>query len=200
MCGGHSITSKLLTEHMKQDPEAVKKGMNIITESVLIFARECILLGVDGFLASTQGGEGFRFQNSDIFSNYIKPFDLVVMNEINAHCDCNVLHICDYEGDYSDITPFLQYPGHIVNCSTKLGEGTISPKELSAFFDRPFMGGLEKRGPITSGSTEDLDSTVKQVLKEAPDQFIIGAECALLGDVDWKKVRRVVDHAHGNRG
>lgn len=55
MCAGHSATSQLLTEHIKQDPKQVMKGMEIITESVMIFARECIKLGVDGFLASTQG-------------------------------------------------------------------------------------------------------------------------------------------------
>jgi uroporphyrinogen decarboxylase len=197
MCAGHSVTSQLVTEHLKMDPDRVIKGMEIITDSVLIFARECIKLGVDGFLASTQGGEEFRFQNPEIFSTYIKPFDLEVMKEINTACDCNVLHICDYEGDYNNLSPFLEYPGSIVNCSTILGKDTITPKELSSFFDRPFMGGLEKRGPITTGNIDSLDSAAKEVLDHAPPRFILGAECALLGEVDWKKVRRVVDRAHG---
>ena len=34
MCAGHSVTSELVTDHMKQDPESVKKGLEIITESV----------------------------------------------------------------------------------------------------------------------------------------------------------------------
>ena len=196
MCAGHSIGSQLLTEHLKQDPENVKKGLEIITESVMVFAKECIKLGADGFLASTQGGEAYRFNDPNIFLEYIKPHDLSVMNEINSSCQYNILHVCDYEGDYDNLNPFLDYPGQIVNCSTTLGHRTLSPKELSVMFKRPFMGGLEKRGPITSGNIAQLEQTAREVLSDAPSQFVIGAECALLGEVDWQKVRRVVDLAH----
>lgn len=197
MCAGHSVTSELVTRHMKEEPELVKKGMEIITDSVLIFAKECIKLGVDGFLASTQGGEGFRFDDPSIFNQFIKPFDLVVMEEINRTCSCNILHICDYEGDYDDLTPFMNYPGHIVNCSTKVKDVYRTTEELSRLFNRPFMGGMEKRGPITSGNVDQLEETARAVLRQAPDRFVLGAECALLGEVDWKKVRKVVDLAHG---
>src|SRR3954469_4921464 len=44
--------------------------------------RACIKEGVDGFYASTQGGEAQRFGNSSVFNNYIKPFDVVSMREI----------------------------------------------------------------------------------------------------------------------
>ncbi len=67
MCAGHSVTSQLVTEHLKQDPDSVKKGLEIITDSVMIFLKECIKLGVDGFLAPTQGNEAFRFQDPNIF-------------------------------------------------------------------------------------------------------------------------------------
>jgi len=196
MCAGHTVTSQLLTEHMKQDPEQVKKGMDIITESVMIFAKECIKLGVDGFLASTQGGEGFRFQDPTIFQSYVKPNDLFIMNEINQSCECNVLHVCDYEGGYDDLSPFLDYPGQIVNCSLALGDKVLSKKELYDMFGRPFMGGMEKGGPIATGNTDEVKEIVEGVLKQAPEKFILGAECALLGDIKWDNVRTAVDLAH----
>jgi uroporphyrinogen-III decarboxylase len=58
------------------------------------------------------------------------------------------------------------------------------------------MGGLEKRGPILTGTDQEIQQQVAAVLKEAPDRFILGAECALLGKVDWKKVRTAVDVGH----
>jgi len=200
MSAGHSVTSEVLTEHMKQDPERVKKGMEIITESTLIFARECIKLGVDGFLASTQGGEGFRFQDPAIFKNYVKPFDLAVMNEINDACSCNVLHICDYVGDYNDLSPFVDYPGHIVNCSMKVGNEMLHPQDIYDQFKRPVFGGLEKRGAISTASASNLKSEVTDVFKNSPEGFVLGAECALLGDIDWKQIRLAVDLAHNQVG
>lgn len=197
MSAGHSATGEVLTAHLKADPEQVKKGMDIILESTLIFANECIKLGVDGFLSSTQGGEGFRFQDPDIFNTYVKPYDLVLMNRINEACECNVLHICDYVGDYNNLAPFTDYPGHIVNCSMKVANNMLQPADIFKQFNRPVFGGMEKRGPISQNSSEVLTKEVQRVLKNAPEQFILGAECALLGNIDWKQVRKVVDMAHG---
>ncbi|MFL6451512.1 MAG: hypothetical protein ACJ746_28115 [Bryobacteraceae bacterium] len=39
----------------------MKKGFEILTESQLLFVRACIKEGVDGFYASTQGGEAQRY-------------------------------------------------------------------------------------------------------------------------------------------
>ena len=131
------------------------------------------------------------------FLDYIKPSDLVVMNEINEGCVSNVLHICDYEGAYDDLSPFVDYPGHIVNLSDVVAGEKIPLKTLYEMFGkRPIMGGLEKRGPILTGSNEEIVTEVDFVLESAPERFILGAECALLGEVDWKKVRTAVDMAH----
>ena len=197
MSAGHTITDNLLTQHLKQDPENVKKGLDIITESTLIFANECIKLGVDGFLASTQGGEANRFIGTKIFEEYVKPYDLVVMNRINEKTECNVLHICDYVSDYDNLSPFKDYPGQIVNCSTKLGNSVTNLKDIQGIFNRPMFGGLEKRGAISKDEPGALRTEVKNVLHSAPEGFVLGAECALLGNIDWKQVRLAVDIAHG---
>ena len=122
---------------------------------------------------------------------------MVVQYEINDGCICNVLHICDYDGPYDDVSPFVDYPGHIVNMSDMIAGKRVPLKELYAMFgERPIMGGLEKRGPILTGTDQEIQQQVSSVLEEAPDRFILGAECALLGEVDWKKVRTAVDVGH----
>ena len=63
---------------------------------------------VDGFYASTQGREVSRFEDLTLFDEYIKPFDLALMEEINRSCIFNVLHVCDYHDGYDDLTPFLE--------------------------------------------------------------------------------------------
>ena len=57
MCAGHTTGNQEINEQIKENPDAVKKGMEIITESLMIFVKACIDLGVDGFYASTQGNE-----------------------------------------------------------------------------------------------------------------------------------------------
>jgi len=196
MCAGQTTSDEIRTEHLKEDPESVKKGMEIITESVLTFAKECIKLGADGFLACTQGGEGYRFEDKSIFERYIKPYDMVLMEEINASCNCNILHICDHHGEYDDLTPFVDYPAQAINCCLDVKGERRRPSYMYKMFDKPFMGGIKKRGIISSGTQEQIQQAVLDVISEASEKFLLGSSCTLPADIDWKKVRTAVDTAH----
>lgn len=187
-----------IADHLKDDPESVKKGLAIMTENVLTLVRGCKRAGVDGFYASSQGGEAFRFQDPNIFQKYIKPTDLAVWDELSS-CDFNILHICDYEGGYDDLTPFLDYPGHVVNSSLKLGDRTLTPKDASQLFGRPFMGGMERKGVVATGNPEAIRQTVIDTLTHAPERFILGADCTVPSDTAWEHLRTAIETAHQYR-
>src|SRR5262245_44719497 len=72
-----------ISNHLQKNPEAAKKGLEIMTENVLTLVRACKRVGVDGFYASSQGAEAFRFQDPNIFQKYIKPTDLAVWDELS---------------------------------------------------------------------------------------------------------------------
>ncbi|MEN8156928.1 MAG: uroporphyrinogen decarboxylase family protein [Bacteroidota bacterium] len=194
---GTTTTYETVTRHLEEDPEQVVKGLEIITESLMNYAKECIKLGVDGFLQSTQGGEGGRYTDYRLFTEYVKPFDMAIGKEIEEHCSCNILHICDWAGDYDDYSAFVDYPGHIVNSSLHLrNHQQITAKEMYSLFNRPFMGGMDKRGILTSGSEAEIEAEVNQVLSEAPEKFILAASCTVPGDTDWERIKTAVDTAH----
>lgn len=197
MCAGHSTSDALLTEHLQQAPDLVKPGMEIITESLQVFVRGCIEIGVDGFYHSTQGGEK-RFTDRRIFEQYIKPYDLVLMDEINQRCDFNVLHVCDYLRDYDDFTPFLDYPGDIVNCPLNAGDRTLTPIEAAQLFKRPYMGGLERKGVLATGTPDQVRQAVEAVLQTVPDQFVLAADCTVPSDTSWDNLRAAIDVAHAH--
>jgi uroporphyrinogen decarboxylase len=196
MCAGSSASRELIEAHMKTDPDKLKKGLEIITDSLMIFVKACIKLGIDGFYASTQGGEADRFGGTPLFEEYVKPYDLALMTEMNRSCIFNILHICDYHSGYDNLTPFLDYPGHVVNCNQQIGSERLSLKALSQMFNRPFMGGLERKGTIAQGSQAEVRQAVTDVLQDAPEKFILGADCTLPGDVDWDNIKTAITTAH----
>jgi len=196
MCAGHTTSHAALTDHLNRDPEAVRRGLEVITDSLVIFVRACIDLGVDGFYHSTQGGEAGHFQHKDTFEKYIKPYDLRLMTEINQRCPFNILHVCDYAMPYDDFSPFLDYPGQIVNCPLDLGDKKLTPREAAQMFKRPYMGGLERKGELATGKPEQIPELVESVLRDAPDRFILGADCTVPGDTPWANLRRAIDTAH----
>jgi len=196
-CAGHTTSDEMITRHLEEDPELTRKGLEIITESLLIYVRECIKLGVDGFLQSTQGGEGGRFTEASLFTDYVKPFDLVAGREMESGCSTNILHICDHSGNYDDYSTFVDYPGHIINSSLDLTKGrTISSREMFQLFNRPFMGGMHKRGIMVSGTQDEISSEVERVLSQAPEKFVLAASCTLPGSIDWANIKTAIDEAH----
>jgi uroporphyrinogen decarboxylase len=196
MWARHLAGGELLHEHLREHPAQAVKGLEISTENVLALVRACKRAGLDGFYASTQGGEAFRFGGTGIFEELVKPADLAVWDEI-ASCRFNILHICDYDGAYDDLTPFLDYPGHVVNCSLQVGGNRITPQQASDLFDRPFMGGLERLGVLATGTPAEVRRAAQAVLAEAPERFILAADCTVPGDTPWDNLRAAIDVAHG---
>ena len=196
MCAGHCATAPLLKSHLEENPDAVKRGLEILTESQMIFVRACIQAGVDGFYMSTQGGEASRYGKTKIFRDYIKPSDLVAMNEISRRCPFNILHVCDYVAPYSGYEEVLEYPGQIINCNTKLTDRVLSPREIAAMFRRPYMGGLDRHGILTTGTPQQVEAEIRKVAGSAPRQFILGADCTVSSDLDWNRLRQTIAFSH----
>lgn len=199
MCAGHTAGEDRLIEHLNAAPEYVRAGLEIITESLLWFARRCIEIGVDGFYHSTQGGEAGRFADADTFAQVIKSYDLAVMREINAATPFNILHVCDYRLDYDDFTPFLDYPGDVVNSPLYLGDRALTPVEAAQLFGRPYMGGLARKGILATGTPDAVTAAARAVLAQAPERFVLAADCTVPSETPWKNLKAAIDAAHAYR-
>ena len=199
MCAAHTTSDALLTQHINENPDAVKVGMEAITASLLRFVKACIHLGVDGFYTSTQGGEAGRWVASTRFDQCIRPFDLVLMNEANATCPFNILHICDFQRSYDDISRFVDYPGQVVNCSLEVGGQLVSARQVAHMFGRPYMGGLMRKGVIATGTKQEIRAAVKAAIADSPDRFILAADCTVPSETPWENLRTAIETAHEGR-
>jgi len=184
--------------HFRENPEAMKKGLEIFTDYVLTLVRACKQAGVDGFYTSTQGGEAFRFGGTNIFQDYIKPSDLVVWAELKDD-PVSILHVCDYHGAYEDFSPFVDYPGRVVNSSLHTSKEAFTPKQVSDLFKRPFMGGLDRLDTIANGDSDSIRRVVTDLLADVPDQFILGADCTVPDNTPWENLKIAIDTAHQYR-
>ena len=205
MIAGQVASSALVVEHIRQNPAAFKRGIQAITESLANFVREAIRLGIDGFYASTQGGEANRFEGAtehesrSLFEECIKPYDLMLMNEANRGTIFNILHVCDYALKYDDLTRFIDYPGQVVNSNLEMAGGRITAREVEALFHRPFMGGLDRLGVLATGTPEQIRAEAERALSEAPERYILAADCTVPGSTPWENLKIAIDTAHAYR-
>jgi uroporphyrinogen decarboxylase len=196
MLAGQTTSDAIVTRHIQENPQAVKKGMQVITESLLQFVKACGKLGLDGFYTSTQGGEADRFADPLLFDECIRPYDLALMDEVNRDCIFNILHVCDYRLPYRDLSRFTGYPGQVVNTNLELIDGRITAQEVAQMFKRPFMGGLDRLGILAHGSLAEVQAETERVLAQAPGRFILGADCTVPADTKWDNLRAAVQTAH----
>lgn len=196
MCAGHVASTPLLLRHLQEDPEAVKKGMEILTESQMLFVRACIREGIDGFYSSTQGSEAKRLPEPSLFAKYVKPYDLVAMKEVAAKCPFNILHVCDYHAPYANYDVVADYPGQVVNCNTQLTGGEMPVQEITKVFRRPFMGGLDRHAILAKGSPAEVDAEIRRVVRNAPQQMILGADCTVDANTPWDRLKHAIGVAH----
>ena len=198
MCAGQ-IAGRVMRQHIDENPEAVIKGMHRITESVMNYLKACIELGADGFYLSTQGGETNGL-TADMFDKIIRPFDMEVMSHADEKCIFNILHICDFEGKYDSLSAYASYPAKVVNTPIALANGTpVTTKNMATLFKRPVMGGLNRLGEIAKGTPEELHAAVDKLLKDAPANFILGADCTIPNTTNWETLRSIIQKAHTYR-
>lgn len=190
------VGAETATRLMQEDPDAYRDAIDRVTESLLAFVRAAIKAGLDGFYHSTQGGEANRLPDPHLFAACVRPSDLAIMVEINRACPFNILHVCDYNAPYDDLTKFQDYPGHVVNTSLDLAGKEVTAREVSRLFGRPFMGGLERLGIISKGTPEQIRTAVNAAISAAPERYILGADCTVPAQTPWDNLRLAIQIAH----
>jgi uroporphyrinogen decarboxylase len=58
---------------------------------------------------------------------------------------------------------------------------------------------LERKGVIANGSRDEIRREVESVLAQAPERFILGADCTVPGDTPWENLKTAIGTAHEYR-
>lgn len=181
----------------KEDPEQLLRALRIYNAALIDFVKDCKAAGIDGFFMPTQGGENMYNDLPGFFETFVRPFDLELMTECTTGTHCNILHICDWEGPYDDISAFAAYPGEIVNTPNVVGGKPFTPQDASKLFGRIVLGGLERQGIINKGTPQEVKAEVQRVLSNRPHRYMLGAECTVDNRTDIENIRAAVHTAHG---
>jgi len=195
MFAGHVVGKERLLSHFAEDPAAVRSGLDVIAESLRHFVGGCIERGVDGFYASTQGGEVGRL-DAELFGRYVKPTDLAVWELFRERTQFNVLHVCDYAAPYQSFEQYTDYPGHIVSAPVQLADRRLPGRDVARLFGRPFLGGLDRLGAISHGPPDAIVREAEQAIRDGPEAMILGADCTLAAGADWNDIATATGVAH----
>ncbi len=186
-----------LVEHVQQDPDAVCRGMQNITLSLMHFVQAAARAGVDGFYMCSQGGETNRIADRSLFHRTVKVNDLFLYKEVTQLTPYNIMHLCDYDGSYADFEArFQDYPGQVVMVPLLADGQPLSLKKAAGIFNRPIMGGMDRHGIISSGKPEQVKAAALEVLETAPPRYILSADCTVSAQTPIENLRTAIRTAH----
>lgn len=191
-----SLGERGIREGATNHPEDLKRVLGYYVDALKWLVDECKKAGIEGFYMTTQGGEMKYYDIPDFFATFIKPFDLDVMNACVEGTRMNILHICDWEGTYDDLTRYADYPGQIVNTPINLNGTQFTMKDGMELFGRPVLGGLERMGAINTATPEEVGELVRTAIAEGPEGcLMIGAECTV-SSAPRENIQAAVSAAH----
>lgn len=187
---GYETGSSFLAEHLRENPEAVSYGYQVIAEAVALLTEESLKAGVDGIYYAALGGESYLF-NDEEFERYIKPCDLRILEAAKKVPAFNILHVCK---DRLNLGRYTDYPCEVVNWGVY--EQNPSLEEGKKLFPgKVLLGGLDDRaGVLVDGPKEAIEQEVYSVLdRMGTTGFLLGADCTLPTEIPYAHIRTAVE-------
>ena len=171
-----------LREGAEHHPDALRQLMTYYADALRWLVGQCKALGIEGFYMTCQGGEMKYYDIPSFYETFVRPYDLDVMTACTDGTHINILHICDWEGTYDDLTRYADYPGQIVNTPINLNGTPFTLEDGHRLFARPLLGGLDRHGVIVNGTVDETIQAVRAALTSAPTaRVMLGAECTVGG-------------------
>ena len=183
----------LIADFLVEDPEALKKVLDVIAEDIASLSRSVIEeAGADGIYLSVQSIQDQRVSATD-YQAVIAPSEITILEAASAVGGVTVLHICGYEGARNDIHLFADYPAQVFNWA--VGPEGIALKEGREIFKgRTVLGGFEngKTGLLYTGSKDAVQAEAKKLVAETGKQcLVLGADCTIPSDIAVERIQWV---------
>jgi len=183
---GISDPERVYTD-IKEQPGALKEGLEIITQTTIDFAKECIAEGASGvFFGIGGGGDIWSKMTKEQLVDYAFYYDKKILDAIRD-VPIKLLHICSAKGEdpqkdggYMESGWFKNYPVDAINWY----DNSFTPLEKAKeIYGNKFclIGGVDQRETMLHGSPQQVETTVKDAIESAGENggFMIGPGCTL---------------------
>jgi uroporphyrinogen decarboxylase len=164
--------SETLIVHMRQYPDAVMKGLEIITESTRRFVEAAIETGIDGIFYAVQHAQS-HLLTLDEFSHFSALHDVTLLNYANDLW-CNMVHL---HGSNILFEQVAGLPMHILNWHDR--ETAWSLADGQNKFKGTVCGGLNRETVVIGTPQEILKESTDALLQTKGKRFILGTGCVV---------------------
>lgn len=160
-------------EDLKESPESLKIGLDIITKTVAKFCSASLKAGADGIFFFTQTASR-DFLNEEEYKNFGMKYDLQILNKLKKQTDLLILHI---HGLNIMFDLLKDYPVQIINWHDRLTSPSLA--EAQKLFKGVVLGGINEK-ELLKKKPMDIKKQVIDALKQTDGRgIIIGPGCVI---------------------
>jgi uroporphyrinogen decarboxylase len=162
-----------LLAHMRQSPQQLRKGLEILFENTRLFIRSCIEIGIDGIFLAVQHAQSGQVSSNE-FREFVRPYDIALLEESKSLW-CNLVHI---HGTSIYFDELQDYPAAILNWHDQ--ETSPSLPEAQKLTKSVVCGGLLQWDTLVYGDPESVSREAQTAIAATGGkQFILGTGCVL---------------------
>jgi uroporphyrinogen decarboxylase len=168
-----NLAGDLLLCHMRQYPDALKAGLETITESTIRFVEEVRDTGVAGIFLALQHATYDLLSEAE-YREFGRPYDLRILGATEGMW-FNVLHL---HGEHVMFDLVADYPVQAINWHDR--ETSPSLAEAKPRFRRALIGGLHRIHTMLRGTPEQVRAEIRTAIEETEGRrLVIGTGCVM---------------------
>jgi uroporphyrinogen decarboxylase len=162
-----------LLVHLRRYPQALKEGLERITETTLRFIEAASKTGVDGVFYAVQHAQ-YGLLSKEEFKTFGREYDLRILNACQ-HLWLNMAHL---HGDEVMFDLVKDYPVSIINWHDRQSRPDLA--EAQTQFKGVVCGGLRQWESMVLGTPDEVRAEATQAIQATGGtRFILGTGCVL---------------------
>ena len=149
-----------IERHLKEDPAAVRTGIEVISETLTNFAIACLQNGADSFFFAFQEAQRqlpSGLGNQSLGELYDKP----LLEKLVQQSNFIMLHA---HGDNLKFDEIASYPGHVINWYDR--EAGPSLREARAITAKALAGGIDHDRTLLNGSPAEIAAEIREAISQ----------------------------------
>ena len=167
------VGGQMLLVHLRQYPEALRAGLETITESTRRFMEAACFLDISGIFYAVQHAS-YQLLSIDEYIKFGRTNDLELLKMVSDKW-VNMLHL---HGENIMFNLFSDYPIQVINWHDR--ETFPDLKEGQSLFPGAVCGGLQRVQTMELGSPENVFSEARDAIWATNNRrFILGTGCVL---------------------
>lgn len=169
----HLAGKQMLLVHLRKYPNAVKKGLDIITQTTIGFVQMCKTAGIDGLFYAVQHAQ-YGLLTDQEFAEFSRPYDFEILNAAKPMW-LNMLHL---HGENVMFDQLADYPVQIINWHDRSTEPNLA--EGLKRFPGVVCGGLRRIESMVLGTPESIQAEALDAIRQTGGKrFILGTGCVV---------------------